>query len=399
MNTTHAARATSAIAIAAASAAAQLGPITPPAGPVADTGPDLGQLQQEIEAVEPRVAINATNTPGDADSFFRISRPGSYYLTGKISASAAGFNIIEVAAGDVTIDLNGNQILGFQSETAVFAAAADSVVVKNGTIRLIQGRAISLGGENCVVSDVRAYTTGGITVGDNGVVRRTAVNVSSSTVIVAGRDVMLRDCSIRSTVGAGVVLGETAIARDCTVRGATGSGFLLGLGAQAVGCIAANNSGPGFQAFTDNLIDGCTSRDNGSGALAGSGVTIRRSLFVANNSHGINIDAGGQVHSNVVRSNGSDGIIARASNLVADNTCDANGQHGIVLLGQANRVERNNLTANQGTGLRATAAAATDNAIVRNSARANGTNYSVIGNNFALVVVGPTQFADANIDQ
>ena len=47
------------------------GSLTPPAGPVAPTpGP------------EPRIAINATNTPGDADSVYRIAQPGSYYLTG-----------------------------------------------------------------------------------------------------------------------------------------------------------------------------------------------------------------------------------------------------------------------------------------------------------------------------
>ena len=43
---------------------------TPPAGPVASTpGP------------EPRTAVNAASTPGDADSLYRITQPGSYYLT------------------------------------------------------------------------------------------------------------------------------------------------------------------------------------------------------------------------------------------------------------------------------------------------------------------------------
>ena len=54
------------------------GPLTPPAGPVAPTpGP------------EPRIPINATNTPGDADSLFRITQPGSYYLTGNLLGASA----------------------------------------------------------------------------------------------------------------------------------------------------------------------------------------------------------------------------------------------------------------------------------------------------------------------
>ncbi|HVZ93498.1 MAG TPA: hypothetical protein VG797_03210 [Phycisphaerales bacterium] len=69
------------------------GPLTPPAGPVAPTtGP------------EPRVAINAANTPGDADatpSMFKITQPGSYYLTGNITGTS-GKAGIEVASSDVT---------------------------------------------------------------------------------------------------------------------------------------------------------------------------------------------------------------------------------------------------------------------------------------------------------
>jgi hypothetical protein len=69
------------------------GPLNPPAGPVAPTpGP------------EPRIAINSTNTPGDADSTFRIAQPGSYYLTGNVSGQNARIGI-EIATGGVTLDL------------------------------------------------------------------------------------------------------------------------------------------------------------------------------------------------------------------------------------------------------------------------------------------------------
>ncbi|HYD01608.1 MAG TPA: hypothetical protein VEB22_10315, partial [Phycisphaerales bacterium] len=46
------------------------GPLNPPVGPVAPTA-------KPIAEVEPRTAINAANTPGDADSLFRITQPGS----------------------------------------------------------------------------------------------------------------------------------------------------------------------------------------------------------------------------------------------------------------------------------------------------------------------------------
>ena len=78
------------------------GPLTPPVGSVASTYKTLGE-------VEPRVAINASNTPGDNDgtpSMFKITQPGSYYLTGNV-AVGSGLDGIEIASANVTIDLNG----------------------------------------------------------------------------------------------------------------------------------------------------------------------------------------------------------------------------------------------------------------------------------------------------
>ena len=60
---------------------------------------------------EPRTAINTTNTPGDADSVYRIDEPGSYYLEGNLHGRKAR-STIEIAADDVSIDLMGFALLG-----------------------------------------------------------------------------------------------------------------------------------------------------------------------------------------------------------------------------------------------------------------------------------------------
>ena len=57
------------------------GPLAPP-GAAAPTTKTLDQ-------VEPRIAINSTNTPGDADSLYKITQPGSSYLTGNSPAFLA----------------------------------------------------------------------------------------------------------------------------------------------------------------------------------------------------------------------------------------------------------------------------------------------------------------------
>src|SRR5262245_49761975 len=73
------------------------GDLIPPPGAVSPT-------MKTLTEVEPRIPINATNTPGDANSLYRITQPGSYHLTGNITG-AVGKHGIEIASGGVTIDL------------------------------------------------------------------------------------------------------------------------------------------------------------------------------------------------------------------------------------------------------------------------------------------------------
>jgi hypothetical protein len=61
------------LALAALAAVLAQGPLTPPADAPAPTMKTLDQL-------EPRTKINAVNTPGNADSQFKITRAGSRWM-------------------------------------------------------------------------------------------------------------------------------------------------------------------------------------------------------------------------------------------------------------------------------------------------------------------------------
>src|SRR5690606_32751390 len=115
----------------------EAGPLNPPAAP----NPTMKTLDQ----IEPRTAINSVNTPGDADSVFRITSPGSYYLTGNVTG-VSGDRGIEVAANNVTIDLNGFALVGVSGALAgigTVGTAVTGLVITNGTIQSWPGGGIS----------------------------------------------------------------------------------------------------------------------------------------------------------------------------------------------------------------------------------------------------------------
>ncbi|MEZ6165564.1 MAG: hypothetical protein R3B67_14155 [Phycisphaerales bacterium] len=131
---------------------AQAGPLDPPTGPIAPTGKTLTE-------VEPRIAINSTNTPGDADSMFRIFAPGSYYLTANV-IPILGKHGIKVSASGVTIDMNGFMMRGLGTISGTFDAiiaesGEERIVVRNGHIENMGRNGINLeNATKCTVEHV-----------------------------------------------------------------------------------------------------------------------------------------------------------------------------------------------------------------------------------------------------
>ena len=118
------------LASLAFSTAALAGPLTPPAGPVTSS-------MKTLTEVEPRIAINQTNTPGDVANQFKISQPGSYYLTADMTSTPGLNPCIVINTSDVTLDFNGFSIR--TAATAGITIAGDHVTVRNGRIGLSGG--------------------------------------------------------------------------------------------------------------------------------------------------------------------------------------------------------------------------------------------------------------------
>ena len=104
------------------------GSLTPPGAP----GPSMKSLDQVAST---GIAINATNTPGDASNHFIINQAGSYFLTGNMGVTKT--NGIRVNVAGVTIDLNGFEISrssGSGGDAITITTPAHRCTAKNGPL-------------------------------------------------------------------------------------------------------------------------------------------------------------------------------------------------------------------------------------------------------------------------
>ncbi|OAI42565.1 hypothetical protein AYO41_03980 [Verrucomicrobia bacterium SCGC AG-212-E04] len=344
--------------------------------------------------VEPRMAVNATNTPGDNTSVFRIILPGSYMLTANLNG-AAGKSGIVIAASGVTLDLMGFELAGVPSGGAgIFVSGGrTNIAIRNGTLRNWTGDGVSASSSgNSQYQDLRLSTNGGM--GLNGGANSTVVN-----------------CSARSNTSIGISTGDSSTVSNCTVQFNGGHGIVTGLGCTVSGCTAVANSFDGINAGTANTIIGCSSYANLiRGISLGDTCTVSNCTVRSNSADGIVTSNDCTITGCTVRRNDGSGIVGSTGTTISDCQVGFNGAHGISIatdclvhhnncrqngrLGLAagirmgpngqNRIEDNNVTGNNfgidcgGVG----------NIIIRNTASANGEDYSIPPNNTVGPIIG-----------
>jgi parallel beta-helix repeat protein len=315
----------------AAPALALAGPLDPPAGPIAPTpGP------------EPRIAINAANTPGDADSLFKITQPGSYYLTGNITGVAAKHGI-EIVASGVTIDLNGFDLVGVSGSLDGVIASTSNIT----NIAILNGSARSWGGDGIDLALANP---------SNG--RLDAILASNNA-------------------GGGIRVSGAFTFTNCSASGNTGNGLYADYGSTFVNCVASFNGGNGIIAGGTCTITGCSTYFNSQ-----DGIYAITASTIATCSAGFNA---------------GDGIQVLGDCTVRENTCDSNGNGGdgagIHVLSGSNRIENNNCSDSR-RGIDVDAAG---NIIIRNTCSGNFTNWDIVANNVYGPIIDRTAPASAAV--
>jgi hypothetical protein len=243
------------------------GPLVPPTGPVASS-------YKTLTEVEPRTAVNALNTPGDADSLFKISHPGSYYLTGNLTG-VVGKHGIEIASSGVTLDLNGFEVFGFPvggfDGVITTVVGLSNIAVLNGSVRNWSAKGIDL----------------------------SSVPASGCRVdrILAG-----------GNVGGGIDTGPGSIVSNCSIFANTSTGLTIGQGGRAFNCVAYSNTSTGISALHGSSVTECSVLFNGgNGITALDGCTITGCTLRANTLDGIRCSSKCVIQSNTSTSSGFDG--------------------------------------------------------------------------------------------
>jgi len=322
------------------------GPLNPPAGPVTST-------YKTLTEVEPRTAINLTNTPGDADSLFKITQPGSYYLTGNITG-VVGKHGIEIAASGVTLDLMGFDLSGL-------AASLDGV---SATIFNLTNITICNG-------SVRGWGDEGVDLGSNFADNSTVIDVRAS-----------------GNAGSGITVGTGGMITGCSAAFNGGTGISTTSGGTITRCSAAGNTSNGIAAASGSTITGCSAYDNtANGISTGGGSTITGCAAYINTGNGIFAGGASTITGCLANRNSGNGIAVTTNCLVLANTCQANGNigdgAGIHATGGDNRIESNNCADND-RGIDVDAAG---NIIIKNTCSGNTSNWEIAVGNVCLVIL------------
>lgn len=377
------------LAVAAAAILA-VGDLNPPAGAVTETGKRLAE-------VEPRIAISATNTPGDADSTFRISQPGSYYLTGNV-VGIAGRHGIEIAASSVTLDLGGFNVDG-SGVGSGFDGIRTSVNAQN--IAIVNGSLSNWSADGIDLQTISAV---------NGSIERVDVSFVSGIGVRTGTNFAVERCKVRS-VQIGFSGGEGCTLESCAAHDVLSAGFSGGIGWTLNNCAATNCAGGGFAGLSASAFNACTAAGCNGGFLLFDHNTLSDCVAVGNiggtNKHGISVNFDSVIRGCIANGNAGNGIVASFSSildctanlnwnsgivsngvcLVRGNTCASNGTAGaaagIVANNSDSHIEGNSCTRNTGRGIDVNAAG---NIIVRNTCSGNTvSNWDIAANN----VFGP----------
>jgi len=237
-----------------------------------------------------------------------IDQPGSYVLTCNITVSTVQTNGIEIETDNVTLDLNGNTLIGpgkegSSSGDGIYASDRNNITIKNGTVRNLGGSGIVFTGANNQIENVKVYGNG-------------FYGISATCATITG-------CTASYNGFHGITASESTI-NNCMVDSNDFHGISAS-SATVTNCTSSYNGSHGMY-ISDTTMIGCTSFSNSDRGVYASDSIITNCTANHNDSHGIYASSGCRIEGNNLRHNGGYGIYLSSSgnyaikNIASDNS-------------------------------------------------------------------------------
>jgi hypothetical protein len=253
------------------------GSLIPPGSP----SPTMKTLDQ----VHPGTPISAIP--------FTISSAGSYFLTTNVTG-VTGSNGISIEIGDVTLDLNGFNLIGVPGSLSGIMVSAPHATIQNGIVR------------NWGTNGVNAFHW-------------------------AAQDSVFKSLIVVSNGGAGLDAGTHAIVEDCVAAYNAKYGFSIGAAGLVRNCTAHRNGSFGFNSYNSGTwgpggtITGCISTHNTVGIVPSQNGLVSENSCLYNTFSGIALQANGaRIENNVLCHNNNGLDTSGYTNLVIRNSFSGN---------------------------------------------------------------------------
>ena len=360
---------------------ATAGTLNPPTAP--------GSTMKTLDEVQPRIAVNDENTPGDASSVYKITEPGSYYLTDNLYANGKHGVLIE--ADDVTLDLMGFRIwASYETANPPANTAFDGIYIhdsgrnieiRNGTINSTHevGTGRFRNGIYSPFQPFTSYYSRYLRIYNIRVFR-----CSDYGIITNGYYATVQDCHAAENGDTGIA-ASAGIITNCVAYQNNGKGISAN-GCVVTGCKSLGNYGGCGIYLGDRGVATENSVSNNSevGIEAGDNCVINRNAIATNSGNGITAGAGSKVHDNTVAGSGAIGIEAGNGCVLVGNTVSSSADNGIEA-SDGVTLDKNSSFANSQNGIKVAAGCVvTNNTAYQNSASGIYTGLSaVIKNNNA----------------
>jgi parallel beta-helix repeat protein len=285
--------------------------------------------------LDPPAAVGPTGKNVITSLPFTISQPGSYVLNGNLTLNGPG-NGIDVSASNVTIDLQGFELVGTGSSIGGIRGTGSNLTVRNGTVRNWPGVGVgsNQAGTSGLVVDSLVLKANGIGIQNSSasLARVTNCQVEGSIgpfpSLMLGARSIVENCVVTGGANVGISVGDDSVVTDSVARSNGGTEIKGTLNLVLENCVAdgGGTGGHGIDAGHDVVIRSCTGMNNvGDEILAGNNAVIEDCVADGNATPGVGINAGLNAKIKGCTAGNSQGIEISAGDRSVVESCTADG--------------------------------------------------------------------------